>query len=906
MDRRWNKPSTWFAAKAEAPAAQKPRPVTSSAVVSIERPQFGLTGGSFPRANLDDLAQRKTLKVYAKMRLDEQVKAVVTFKRDAIVSRGWTFEFPKDSKLSETERDLRVKVLNKIVDDQLAIGFVDALNVISTGREFGFSLTEKVYGQVEVDGKTYTGLESLLGRDPTTFEFYTDEFGRLVKCEQEAGGRKIAINLAKFVHYVHNPEFDYYFGRSDLREAYRSWYAKDILVRYWNMALEKLGGGLIIASIGADAVIRQDTDEYDALLEVLTQAKASGAVLLPTGVTAEVHFPTSADGFEKACQYHDLAIAKALLVPNLMGVSNAGQTGAYSQSQTQLETFAWTLQADAKRLEGCVDRQVFRDLQDQNWGDGEYARFKFKPLSTEQMRWMIDTWLKLVSGGTVIATEVDEKRLREILEMPPRDPDAEPLIDPEVKTGREHDIGVMDKQHQLGEKAKDAEVDRSIESEKTRATDPVLAGEKEKDRAAQAAAAAKAKFAFNPDQERDEDGRWTDTGGSLSTKAAPPISAKQAKDLTLAQTKNLLEKRGLKMEPLQPRAIDGFKPRYKITDANGKSTEVSAKDITDVLVGKNKTFSREPSLRDARISIASVRERVDFAVIDRKQAGFERALAADLAAIVARSVRRELGDDAQLKNLTDGDTADIGQWQLHPTAVGKVKANAQRALMESWALGREHAQREIRKSRKVVNIRFADLRDRAADYIEAQAFRMSGNIADGARSIVQQELLNSVKLGRSPTQTRTAIWERLIAKGFSSREAVRSVENDDAVMAALDALWVDTEEQAAAYLDTLARTTLFESMNEARYAEFSDPALGDFVVALRYSSVLDDRTTEICTALHDHVWAVNSDNWDVYRPPNHYNCRSVLVPVTQIDVEDGLWDGQESEVPDVEPQAGFK
>jgi SPP1 gp7 family putative phage head morphogenesis protein len=118
-------------------------------------------------------------------------------------------------------------------------------------------------------------------------------------------------------------------------------------------------------------------------------------------------------------------------------------------------------------------------------------------------------------------------------------------------------------------------------------------------------------------------------------------------------------------------------------------------------------------------------------------------------------------------------------------------------------------------------------------------------------------------------------------------------------------LWKDTEEAAAAYLDTVARTNLFAAMNEARYAEFTDPALGDFVVALRYSAVLDEHTTDICTALHEHVYRTGNPLWDDYRPPNHFNCRSVLVPITQLDMEDGAWDGEESDTPSVEPQEGF-
>ncbi len=902
-------PSTWFAKEpypATAVAAPDPQPKPTNVIVSVERPQFGMYGEGFARINLDELARRKTLDIYAKMRLDEQVKAVTTFKRDAIISRGWTFEYAEDSALSEKERAARLKVLNKCIEE-LSIGFVDALNVISTGRDFGFSLTEKVYKQLVCEGKAYQGLESLLGRDPKTFEFFTDPFGRLLKCEQEAAGRRISIDLAKFVHYVHNPEFDYYFGRSDLREAYRSWYFKDTMIRYWGLYMEKLGGGLVVASISPEANIQGGSEAYEELQRALTQVKASASLLLPEGVTAQVVFPTTSDAFEKACTYHDLAIAKALLVPNLMGVSSTGTTGAYAQSQTQLETFAWTLQADAKRLEACVDRQIFRDLQDQNWGDGEYAKFVFKPLSTEKLRWLIETWTKLIGAKAVITTEQDEARLREILEMPPRDPKAKPLIDPEVETGREHEVGMKDKEHELGERSKDADKDRNFEDDKRRATDPVLSAAEEKK------AKEKAKFGFNPDQPRDDEGQWTDDGGGErgASNAGKPleigrgssISPAAAKKLTIQQATKKLEERGLKVEPLQPRASDGFKPRYRVTDKNGSSKEVSADEIKGLLTGGKK--AKHTSIRDARLAIASARERVDFAVIDKKQATAAQALSQELSSIVATAVHREMGDDAHLAQLTDEEVDDIGQVQLHPVAVGKLKVKVQKALAESWALGAEHAAREVRKTKKVVNLRFADLRGKAASYFESNAFMVAGDVSERARSVIQQELLTSVKVGRSPSQTRTAIWERLVAKGLSSRESVRSVESDEAVIEALNDLWKDTEEAAAAYLDTVARTNLFAAMNEARYAEFTDPALGDFVVALRYSAVLDEHTTDICTALHEHVYLTGNPLWDEYRPPNHFNCRSILVPITQLDMEDGAWDGEESDTPSVEPQEGF-
>src|SRR6185295_12763214 len=149
--------------------------------------------------------------------------------------------------------------------------------------------------------------------------------------------------------------------------------------------------------------------------------------------------------------------------------------------------------------------------------------------------------------------------------------------------------------------------------------------------------------------------------------------------------------------------------------------------------------------------------------------------------------------------------------------------------------------------------------------------------------------------------TRQVIWDRLVSRGFTSREAVLETEEDAGVVRALKDTWGVSEKQTAAYLDTLARTNLFEAMNEARYAEFTDPELGDFVVALEYSAILDDRTTDICESLNGSVYSADSDEWNNIRPPNHFNCRSVLVPITAVDG----WDGRESPKPTVQPQKGF-
>ena len=228
-------------------------------------------------------------------------------------------------------------------------------------------------------------------------------------------------------------------------------------------------------------------------------------------------------------------------------------------------------------------------------------------------------------------------------------------------------------------------------------------------------------------------------------------------------------------------------------------------------------------------------------------------------------------------------------------------------------MGSNNAQNELARARREFNRKcpedaysytrenFATMREKAGEYFEANGFRMAGNVSDATRSLIQQELLTAVRMGKSPPQTKADIWDRLVARGLSSRSAVRAVEAESAVLAALDALWLEDEGSANAYLMTLARTNLFEAMNEARFTEFTDPELGDFVTALKFSAILDERTTEVCNDCDGRVFLATSEVWNKWRPPNHYNCRSLLIPITKLDG----WNGEESSLPTVEPAEGF-
>lgn len=57
----------------------------------------------------------------------------------------------------------------------------------------------------------------------------------------------------------------------------------------------------------------------------------------------------------------------------------------------------------------------------------------------------------------------------------------------------------------------------------------------------------------------------------------------------------------------------------------------------------------------------------------------------------------------------------------------------------------------------------------------------------------------------------------------------------------------------------------------------------DVFPALRYSAVIDDRTSDICLPLDGIILPVDDPLWDKYSPENHFNCRCFLEQMSKYD-----------------------
>lgn len=89
-------------------------------------------------------------------------------------------------------------------------------------------------------------------------------------------------------------------------------------------------------------------------------------------------------------------------------------------------------------------------------------------------------------------------------------------------------------------------------------------------------------------------------------------------------------------------------------------------------------------------------------------------------------------------------------------------------------------------------------------------------------------------------------------------------------------------------LECIARTNATTAYNFGRLSMFRQES--DFIPAVQFLAVLDDRTTDICQCRHGKIFMIEDDELLENMPPLHYMCRSVLSGIDRYE-----WDRLQKE-----------
>ena len=192
-----------------------------------------------------------------------------------------------------------------------------------------------------------------------------------------------------------------------------------------------------------------------------------------------------------------------------------------------------------------------------------------------------------------------------------------------------------------------------------------------------------------------------------------------------------------------------------------------------------------------------------------------------------------------------------------PLILMEVRAMLDRA----WDAGQRDAKREIRAAHYDASVISSFIPNLAVSWLRSYAFYITGLMADHVIGQAKGIILNGIKTGEASSVIAAKLLETFIP-----------FLGDDTVLK-------DARVLTPHRLETIVRTNTTAAYNHGRLTYFMDKDVLPFLKGVRYSSILDERTTPVCNHLHGKVFKPGSPDLEPLLPPNHFNCRSVVVPI---------------------------
>ena len=207
---------------------------------------------------------------------------------------------------------------------------------------------------------------------------------------------------------------------------------------------------------------------------------------------------------------------------------------------------------------------------------------------------------------------------------------------------------------------------------------------------------------------------------------------------------------------------------------------------------------------------------------------------------------------------------------------GGIQAEVRAMLGRAWEAGQAAARSEVRvKALAGTESSFSPAA--AARWLRAHSFWVAGILGDRVLADSKAAILSGLKTGKSTAQ----IMDDVLA-AFLPWLGAPGVIRD--------------EKQLEPYrLETIVRTNNTTAYNHGRLTEFVDKDVVRFLQGVKYSAILDTRTTEVCKFLDGKIFKPGSPDLEALLPPNHYNAvvKGTLIktargdlPIEQVDVDD--------------------
>lgn len=363
--------------------------------------------------NIDEIISRQGIKTYRDMRHDDQVKTCLEFKKVLVHGRSWEIKPADDSAQAKEIADFVEFNLRKI-------NLKDIFKQALTALDFGFSVGEIIWEVGQYDSKGAILIKNIKHRDPEDMELKIDGHGNFLGVRQGVYRGNVEISPDKIWHWAHQSEFGNHYGRSDLRAAYRSWWAKKFVINFWNVYLERMGTPLTMMKYPQGA----SENLKDTLKSILGSLTTKTEILVPEGVEVDLVEATRAGtpNYGECLSFHNNSIARSILMVSLLGAGGDDvKRGADSQSRLHLRLMFKMADDLSQNLIYTFSNQVINRLVDMNFDhENLYPTFFFQDYGEFEGIEVADTIRLLHAAGIIDMDQNDVNYARSVLGLPLR------------------------------------------------------------------------------------------------------------------------------------------------------------------------------------------------------------------------------------------------------------------------------------------------------------------------------------------------------------------------------------------------------------------------------------------------------------------------------------------------------
>jgi SPP1 gp7 family putative phage head morphogenesis protein len=338
------------------------------------------------------------------MRDDDQVKVALSLKKDMLLNSGWSIvvdselrkEQKDDKQADDIEKFVSDNLRNIGVKDGLENGWDEVLRDILSAYDYGFSLSEPIFRSPATSLTGKWELSKIKVRPPHSFIFHLDEKGNVLEIEQ-LGGHTLKFKPETFMHHVYQPEFGNPYGKSDLKAAHPAWKAKKFIFRMAMRYAERFAGALAVGRYSAG----MSADEVAKFHNILKTIQDNTSLTIPEEAKVELVqvAKDSSDSYNKLLHMLNMWIARAILIPDLMGMSGEQTSGgSLALGKEQFKVFINSIKNDRITLQRKITIKIIEPLVQANFGNEVRCRFEFKPMEAGEESELLRLWVDAVNG----------------------------------------------------------------------------------------------------------------------------------------------------------------------------------------------------------------------------------------------------------------------------------------------------------------------------------------------------------------------------------------------------------------------------------------------------------------------------------------------------------------------------